>query len=89
MKECGTLQGLRRCHRLLARRCLMALNRPMVKVVEVRGIFILAVRLVAWALSRPSRVVQLVALALSRPLCAVRLVALALSRPLCAVWLVA
>ena len=46
----------------------------MVKVVEVRDIFILVAWLVALALSRP-RAVHLVALALSRPLCAVRLMA--------------
>ena len=51
------LQGLRHCHRLLARRCLTALGRPMVKVVEVRDIFIL----VALVLSRPLCAVQLVA----------------------------
>ena len=69
------LQGLRHCHRLLARRCLTALSRPMVKVVEVRDIFILVAWLVALALSRPSCAVHLVALALSRPYCAVQLVA--------------
>ena len=74
MRECRMLQGLRHCRRLLARRCLTALCRPMVKVVEVRDIFILVAWLVALALSRP-RAVHLVALALSRPLCAVRLMA--------------
>jgi hypothetical protein len=47
----------------------------MVKVVEVRDIFILVAWLVALALSRPSCAVHLVALALSRPYCAVQLVA--------------
>ena len=78
------LQGRRHCRRLLARRCLTALCRPMVKVVEVRDIFILVAWQVALALSRPWLArLWLMVQALCRPLQAgLQLVASALGRPL-------